>query len=550
MDPVLGQLVQSQLLATIDDMGQVLARSAVSREIVEEKDFAVAIVLDRGEVVALDNLLHLGTVADSASRMQELFEFAMKPGDVIFSNDPYSGGSQIQDFTVLAPFYHGREQICYFVCRAHLPDLGGQIPGGYFPFADDVWAEGSRIPPLKIVQEGKIVRDKLDAVVINSRYPDSFMVNLRAMLAALEIGQRRMGSMIRKYGKSQIEQGMRYCIASAEAQLATEMRRWPAGSYEGVSCIDHDVKGSSALQVNVCLRLASGILTLDFRGSSPQSSGFVNSTRSNTLGYALVPLYAAMGGSVPVNSGVLKHIELLTKEGSIVHPVFPAAVGWGPYHPGAEIVSAVSLALSSMLPGSVTNLSTKSLMIVARWPQQHLSYPLHAFLQAGASAAQGSDGWGSPGPFARGTTPSVEMIESHLPVRLRQLEFAEDSAGHGRWRGGFGNVVEFEFTSPCAVDVVVEGEAHPVEPHAKGKAGGGAKVELNGKPVKHVTWNQVSAARGLLAQAGGGAGWGDPRERDMAAVQGDIDNGLLSPECAGTVYNARQAASARSTVKV
>jgi N-methylhydantoinase B len=550
LNPVLGQLVQSQLLSTVDDMGQVLARSAVSREIVEEKDFAVAIVLDQGEVVALDNLLHLGSVIESAARIQDLFQFAMKPGDVILSNDPYSGGSQIQDFTVLAPFYYGREQICCLVCRAHLPDLGGQVPGGYFPFADDVWGEGSRIPPLKVVQESKIVGDKLDAVVINSRYPELFLVNLQAMLAALETGQRRMESMVKKYGKSQVERGMRYCITSTEAQVSTEMKGWPCGTYEGLSYIDHDVKRSNSLEVRVSLRLSPSMLTLDFRRSSPQSTGFVNSTRSNTLGCALVPLYAAMSGSVPVNSGLLKCVEVVTKEGSIVHPVFPAAVGWGPYHPGAEIVSAVSLAFSSMLPGSITTLSAKSMMIVARWPQQHLSFPLHLFLPGGASASQGYDGWGAPGPFSRSTTPSIEMVESHLPVRLRTLEIAADSAGHGRWRGEFGTAAEFEFTSPAVVDVIVEGQEHPSEAHANGEPGTGNRVEVDGEAVQRVAWNQALVSGRLSARSGGGAGWGDASERDVQSIQQDIDNELLSPSRAATVYGTHPPASLRSTVKV
>jgi N-methylhydantoinase B len=310
LDPVSSQLVQSQLLSAIDDMGQVLARNAASREIAEERDFAVAIALERGEVVALDNLLHLGAVIDTAARIQELFQFAMKPGDVVLSNDPYSGGTHIQDFTALAPFHHRREGICYLVCRAHLPDLCGQVPGGYFPFADDVWAEGSRIPPLKIVQEGKIVGDKLDAVVMNSRSPDLVTINLQAMLAALATGQRRLEQIVKKYGTVEIREGMRASIAATEGEVATALRNWTCGKYEGVSVIDHDVKRGEPLQVRATLTISPDKLTVDFSGSSAQSPGFVNSTRSNTVGHALVPLYAAIRGRAPVNSGLLARTEI------------------------------------------------------------------------------------------------------------------------------------------------------------------------------------------------------------------------------------------------
>src|SRR5262249_36578567 len=128
MDPVVGELLRSHLLALVDDMGQILSRNAISTEIVEERDYANGVVLEGGEVVILDNLLHLGATSGTAATIEDMFRFAMKPGDVILSNDPYSGGTHIQDFTLLTPFFHEREQICYLLCRAHLPDLGGQVP--------------------------------------------------------------------------------------------------------------------------------------------------------------------------------------------------------------------------------------------------------------------------------------------------------------------------------------------------------------------------------------------------------------------------------------
>src|ERR1041385_2000166 len=126
-DRITSEVVRSQLLAAVTDMGQVLSRNAISSEIVLERDFCNAIVIDKGEVVACDNLLQLGSVSATAAAIQDLFQFALKPGDVILSNDPFTGGTHVQDFTLLAPFHDGREQVCYLVCRAHWPDFGGQV---------------------------------------------------------------------------------------------------------------------------------------------------------------------------------------------------------------------------------------------------------------------------------------------------------------------------------------------------------------------------------------------------------------------------------------
>ena len=529
VDPVLAELLRSQLLGLLEDMGKVLSRNAVSSEIVQEKDYANAVLFDRGEVVMVDNPLFLGTASATAAVMQDLFQFAMKPGDVILSNDPYSGGTHIQDFTLLAPFFDGRERICFILCRAHLPDIGGQVPGGYYPFADDVWAEGSRIPPLKIVQENKPVGDKLDAITINSRCPEAFDLNLRAMLAALETGKARLRSMLEKYGKKQLREGMQHCLDIAESQLRSEAAGWPYGDYEGISVLDHDARGGANLEVKAQIHFGEKVI-VDLSMSAPQSSGFVNSSRANTISYALIPFYSLLSKSIPFNSALLRVIEVVTTEGTVVHPRYPAAVGWGPFHVGAEIVSAVAQALGKAIPNLAAVLAPKFLMLRARWPGQPIAFPLHTFLQGGSPGVYGVDGWGSPGPFSRPVTPSIEMVESTLPISLRRLELLPNSAGAGKWRGGFGTVAEFEFTDRVIVDGVVEGQSHPCEPLAGGSPAAPNSIQIGkgSPPVQGLVWDCDVSSQVVIARMGGGGGWGVAAERDREAIARDEENDLLS----------------------
>ncbi|MBI4446286.1 MAG: hydantoinase B/oxoprolinase family protein [Acidobacteria bacterium] len=528
-DPILGEVIKSQLIATVADMGTTLSRNAVSPEITEERDYSNGVVLERGEVVVMDNLLHLGAVSETAANIQDMFQFAIKPGDVVFTNDPYSGGSHVQDFMAITPFFYERDSLGYLSCRAHFPDIGGQVPGGYFPFADDVWAEGSRITPVKIIREGKMAGDVVDAVVMNSRFADAFRLNLCSMLAALEIGKLRLEQMARKYGKENLRQGMLYCIRYSEAQLESEMQKWPEGEFIGESVLDHDARSSSELRLHVALKVKAGKAVLDFSASREQSAGFVNSTRANTVSCALVPVYVLLGGKLPINSGLLRNLEIRTREGTVVHPVFPAPVGWGPFHVGTEIVSAVTQAIVKMFPDRLASLAPKFLMVQAQWPEKGEVFPLHMFLQGGAGGTRGLEGWGTPGPFSRSRTPSVELVEMEKPIRVKQLELLPDSAGDGRWRGGFGTVAEFEFQDTTLINAVIEGRIHTAESVAQGENGGCNELSIRNEKVNGgVLWQHEVTSETVRIRMGGGAGWGSPSERDEGSIRSDLDNELRS----------------------
>lgn len=531
MHAILGELFKSQFLATIDEMGRVVSRNAVSPEITQGGDFANGLLLERGEVVAIDNLLHIGPMSETAAAMQDAFKFALKPGDVILGNDPYSGGNHVQDFTVMTPFYHGRDHLCYLAVRAHMPDIGGQVPGGYFPFADDVWAEGSRITPVRVVKEGRVVGDALDAILMNSRYPDVFRVNLDALLAALEVGGRKLHQAVEKYGKTSFREAVAYCLRHEEALLRAEIGRWPRGEFEGQSALDHDARGTTNVEVKVRLTVDSDRVVLDFSGSARQSPGFVNSTLANTVSCALIPLYVLLEGKVPAGSGLLRCVEIVTAPGTVVHSAFPAPVGWGAAHVGAEITAAVTRALAAMFPDRLASLAPKAMMAVAQWPGQQQAFPLDLFLLGGAGATAGCDGWGSPGPFARGVMPSVEMVESHAPLRVRRLEMLPDSAGEGRWRGGHGTVVEFEFHEQTLLNAIVEGRTFPSEGVAGGEDGGSNSLRLDGRDVDTgIVWQEDVSGRIVEIGSGGGGGWGPPSERSTEALVRDLEDELLSLE--------------------
>jgi N-methylhydantoinase B len=335
---------------------------------------------------------------------------------------------------------------------------------------------------------------------------------------------------------------MQHCLDIAESQLRVETGGWLKGDFEGISVLDHDARGKATLEVKAHIHFGDKVV-VDLTQSSPQSTGFVNSSRANTVSYALIPFYSLLPTSVPINSALLAMIEVVTTEGSIVHPRFPAAVGWGPFHPGAEIVSAVAQALGKAFPKLAAVLAPKFFMLRARWPEQPIAFPLHTFLLGGSPGANGVDGWGSPGPFSRAVTPSVEMVESNSPILLRCLELLPDSAGTGKWRGGFGTVAEFEFTGHVVVDSVVEGQSYPSEPLAGGTPGAPNSIQIGADPVQGLVWECDASSKVVIAKMGGGGGWGDVQEREREAAARDAENGMVTDRAAAN-YAAHSTATA------
>jgi N-methylhydantoinase B len=255
----------------------------------------------------------------------------------------------------------------------------------------------------------------------------------------------------------------------------------------------------------------------------------MNSSRANTVGYALAPVVSLLGGTVPTNSGLLRAVDIKTAEGTIVHPRFPAAVGWGPFHVGAEIVSAVAQALARIFPDKIAVLAPKFMMLLARWPRQGIALPLHTLMQGGAAGTCGVDGWGVPGPFSRATIPSIEMVESHAPIMLRRLELLPDSAGAGQWRGGFGTIAEFQFRETTFLDAIIEGQVHPSESIAGGHEGGPNSIEIGGvESVNGLAWDKEVSGKVVTVRMGGGAGWGDVAARDPMLIGEDVANELTS----------------------
>ena len=551
LDVVVASIVRSKLGAIVDDMATTLTNTAHSSRISTSRAFACAVLDADGSVVALDNPLHLDTIAGSALTCLEYYRFETSADDIILTNDPYGGGSTVQFFTLVAPLGYEDEIVAYLAVQAHMSDIGGVVMGNYHPTAIELWAEGARFTPLKIVADGKRRRDALDTVVLNSRDPEGFQGDLDAMLATAEIGRSRLTTLIGEYGLSVVASAARASIEYAERRLRAELERIPAGSYRGEGVLDHDGQGRENLVVRATLKRGDDGLQIDLSESDEQSAGFANSPPANTRAYALLPLLALLGDDVPYNEGLRRAFDVITRPGSLVDPAFPAPTGWCRQHPGFEIAEAVSHGLAEAVPElaglgfenqSLLFSVTKDVRIGG--VEEQLAVTDYAALgPPGASAQSEGDGWGRPGPACVGLLPSIEEFESEIDVTIARFEFVPDSAGAGRWRGAPGTQTEINVpaSSKEKLFACLSGTAHGHAGYAAGAAGGLASLALvsdgEEETIRALAQDRdLSAGADLRFSSPGGGGFGNPNERPVDAVRDDVVAGYVSVERARAVY--------------
>ena len=288
--------------------------------------------------------------------------------------------------------------------------------------------------------------------------PDETRRDLDALIATLELGRRRVAELVYVYGIAHTRDAMTHTQDYTERRARAEIGGWTDGEYVGESVLDHDAAGSEFPTVRVTATVAGEELRLDYSGSDEQRPSFVNSPWGNTRGCAILPVLALLGDDVPVNGGVLRAVTVACEPGRITNPVFPAPVGWGTVHCGAEIAEAAAEALRDAAGGAAGGLTTPAVLLLARpGADRHAVTDLSRWGAAGAPATATSDGWARPGLLSRSQLPSVETWESRSDIRVKRMEFVPDTAGAGASRGAPGTETVLEFPADYRYTFCIEG---------------------------------------------------------------------------------------------
>ena len=336
--------VRTTVGTTLGRARPTLLRRLASLALIDRRHVSVALATTDGRVVGIDPAARLGMVRVVARTVCDAFSNNIAEGDIILTNDPFSGGTHIQDLTLLRPLFVAEQLIGWAVVQAPLPDLGGMALGGYYPFALEIWAEGVRVTPVKLYRKGALQRDALTMLTLNSRLPHLVEKDVQNMVDILELANTAVTALASRQTPAVYIQALDRIIADTAAQTQAALSALPHGEWRGESAPIHCCLEEADLQVTVCLTVSGQSVELDFSGSSPAAKGFVNTTTATAQAAAVIP-FLALWPSLPANESIFQHLHISLPDDTFLHAKLPMSVGWSPYQPSQAVVQAVTDAL-------------------------------------------------------------------------------------------------------------------------------------------------------------------------------------------------------------
>jgi N-methylhydantoinase B len=543
-DPVTLAILKGRLEGIADEMDATLFRSAFNPIIAEAKDACHGLYhATTGETLVQGTSglpIFVGAMAfavkvviDKVARDGDL-----RPGDTYLFNDPYEGGTHLNDFRLVRPIFRQGALFCWIASVGHWLDVGGNVPGGYNPKATESFQEGFRIPPVRLMREGVINQDIVDILAANSRVPASNWGDLNGQLNALDLGERRLGALIDEHGEDLVQGAFTAFSARAEALMRTAIASLPDGTYAFEDVLDNDGITDEMLTIALDLTIAGEEMVLDFSRSSAPARGPVSISRATTIAGCYVALKHVFT-EVPANAGCLRPIRFVVPETTLL--------GAGAPHPMAgytetvlRLIGVIFGALAKADPARATAapFGTINALSMAGHRKDGSRWVMFSFFGGGLGGNPESDGLNhANNPISTATIPPVEILEAAYPVMFRQWALRPGSAGAGRHRGGLGAVYEIEALVPASVSLL--GERGKVAPFGVGGGGSAAPNRFSWETaegrrtppmVSKITDIQLAAGQGVRLETPGGGGWGDPASRDPAASARDARMGYVGPE--------------------
>lgn len=547
-DPILIELLKNALAAVADEMAVAVMRTGRSFVVKEAMDFSTGLIDPDGELIAqgLCLPLHMGSFPPAIQVVLGEFAADIQPGDIYALNDPYvGGGSHLPDIYVFQPVFLDGELLGFSAAIAHHADIGGRVPGGNASDSTEIFQEGLRIPPLKLFDRGEPNQTLFKMLRLNVRVPEKVIGDLLATVAACRRGEAGLQELARRYGASRLRGYMKDLLDYSEELTRQELSALPDGAWDFEDFLDDDGFDPTPIRIHVKLIKSGGQLTADFRGTSRQVRGAINTTYAfvNSCVYACVR--SVLDPSIPNNAGFMRAIQVVIERGSLLNSNFPAPVG-GRGLTAMRVADTVFGAMAKMLPHRVfaCGVGADFGVTIAGYhpggrPFVHLEFLYGNW--GGSPRRDGIDGTSSL--VSNYSNTPVEVLEGEHPIRIERYSFRPDSGGPGKHRGGLGIDRDYRLLEVDEAVLQVRIDRQRFAPYGLqgGKPGAFAQSVLNpGTPEEQAIRGKfmTTLRRGQVYRAGlaGGGGWGDPLERDPEAVRDDVLNEKVSPEAALREY--------------
>ena len=553
IDPVTLAVVRGSLEQIADEMDLHLIHAAISPIISETNDCANGIFHPvSGETIAHGRSGLPVFLAYMQFTVQKVIALAtaeggFKPGDVWIMNDTYLGGSHLQDVQIIAPVFADGELFAVMATTGHWMDMGGNVPGGWAPRATEIHQEGIVIPPVKLYEEGKLNTALVAMFRANVRLPAEITGDMMAMVNVFSVGTRGVQALVKRYGRAVLTECLNEMIAYSERQMRSYISDLPDGTYSWRDYIDNDGIVDEPIAVQLSITISGDTMHFDFSGTGPTARGPMNMSRNTTLSSCFVAIKHIFP-DVPVNGGTFRPISIHVPDGTPLSAEYPSACG-GYLEPMGRVIDVVFGALSQAIPdrAPAAFFGTIGVVAISGTHPRTKNYYVGVFpYPGGYGASKASDGLvnGTP-PQSMANFMSLEMSEHRFPLRFDHFRLREDSGGAGWHRGGCGTEYGFTTLSDTIVSVLGDRVDHApfgilgggpaaaskVEFHSGGRVW---KPELRSKQEKE----PLVAGDSLHVASPGGGGWGNPLQRDLAAVERDLNLGTISRATAETAYGA------------
>ncbi|MEY7851061.1 hydantoinase B/oxoprolinase family protein [Natrarchaeobius sp. A-rgal3] len=545
LDPITFTVIWDRLVAMCNEMGKVLQRTGKSEAVSLGQDFSTGLFDREGRMVAQGNFSpgHLGSMPYAVQHVRERYDYDdLEPGDGILLNDSYMGSGHLPDMFLVTPVFVDDRIEGFSVTIAHHIDVGGMAPGSQAVEATEIYQEGLRLFPTKVISEGELERWFVDLIEANVRIPDKVIGDLKAQQNANHHGATLFREIIEEYDRETIYTCIDEIIEQSERRVREDLREMPDGEYTFEDVMDNVRVDSGPVDLEVTIEIAGDELIFDYEGTDPATQSAINSYINYTRAYSAFVLKAITEKYLPQNEGIMRPMTVRAPEGSFLNPEPPTAANARPII-NQRIVELNLGAVAKAVPDKVIAASSHfgNPNFSGADPETGEQFILYDFMIGGVGASARKDGEEGICSSFNVTNIPVELHETRYPVVIDRLELIPDSGGAGRHRGGLGLRKDFTlFAENVSFTNLLERTESQPWGLEGGEGGDSGQTVLNpddeAEELHPKGQFELEYGDTVSFQLSGGGGYGDPLERDPEAVREDVLKEYITPEEAYDVY--------------
>ena len=513
-DPTTLEIYRALFTSVAEEMGIALRRTAFSPNIKERRDYSCAVFDAKGRVIAQGDHMpvHLGSMPMAVAAALDEIKFV--PGDVVAVNDPFAGGTHLPDVTLVMPVVVKGKRILFYVAnRAHHADIGGATPGS-MGLATDIYGEGIRIPPIRLVRGGMVDRDTMRLLLANVRGNVERRGDFDAQIGSLKTGTTRLLEIVERRGEREATEYAAQLIDYSARLMRHTIASIPDGVYEAEDALDDDGVADGPVRIAVRISVKGDRATVDFTGSAPQVIGAINAVEAITVSAVSYVFRCLIGGEVPASAGLMQPIEVIAPRGTIVNANPPASVAGGNVETSQRIVDTVFKALSQALPDRIPAASqgTMNNLTIGGIDNRGHEFSYYETVAGGMGARPSLDGMsGVHTHMTNSLNTPAEALEYAYPLRVREYRLRRGSGGEGKQHGGDGVVREIETIVPARMSLLADRRKRGPYGLYGGSEGAAGVNRINAQSIPAKGSHELKAGDRIRIETPGGGGWGKIR---------------------------------------